>query len=269
MASNPSNFRLYRYNPSIGASVVFIILFIIASGFHTYKAARTRTWFLIPFVVGGYFEWIGYIGRAISATEAPAFTLSPYILQTLLLLIAPTLFAASIYMELGRIILLTNGDAYCLLPRRWLTKIFLLGDIVSFVMQGAGGGIMASGTADALTTGENIIIAGLVIQLLFFSLFVYTSLSFHLRLRRRSGSSWKLLDTNQPRRWQRHMYALYTGSGLILIRSLFRLVEYAQGNAGYLVSHEAYLYLFDAVLMVLVMVVFACVYPGELEVLAV
>ncbi|KAL4993372.1 RTA1 like protein-domain-containing protein [Aspergillus recurvatus] len=272
MASDPSDFKLYRYNPSIGAAVLFIILFIIASGLHTYQAARTRTWFLIPFVVGGYFEWIGYLGRAISATEAPAFTLSPYILQTLLLLIAPTLYAASIYMELGRVVLLTNGDAYCFLPRKWLTKIFLLGDIISFVMQGAGGGIMASGSADALTTGENIIIAGLVVQLLFFSLFVYTSLGFHLRLRRRSGSGpgcpRKLLDSNQHCRWQRHMHALYAGSGLILARSLFRLIEYAQGNDGYLVSHEVYLYLFDAVLMVLVMVVFACVYPGELEALA-
>ncbi|KAL5051088.1 RTA-like protein [Aspergillus fruticulosus] len=191
-------------------------------------------------------------GSAFLASSQKAFTLGPYILQTLLFFIAPTLYVASIYMEFGRIVLLTNGDAYCFLPRRWLTKIFLLGDIISFVMQGAG-----SGNADALTTGENIIIAGLVIQLFFFSLFVYTSLSFLLRLRRRSdgGSSSKLLDPNPACWWQRHMYALYTGNGLILVRSLFRL-------------NRVYLYLFDAVLMVLVMVIFACVYPGELEVLA-
>ncbi|KAL4989426.1 hypothetical protein BDW68DRAFT_175951 [Aspergillus falconensis] len=91
---------------------------------------------------------------------------------------------------------------------------------------------MASGNADALTTGENIIIAGLVIQLFFFSLFVYTSLSFLLRLRRRSdgGSSSKLLDPNPPCRWQRHMYALYTGNGLILVRSLFRLNRVRAGE---------------------------------------
>ncbi|KAL2817580.1 putative RTM1-like protein [Aspergillus granulosus] len=261
--TDPIDFKLYRYDPSIGAAVVFVILFLIASGIHTYQAIRTRTWFLIPFVIGGHFEWIGYIGRAISGTEAPDFTLNPYILQTLLLLIAPTLYAATIYMELGRIVLLTDGEAYCFIPRRWLTKIFLLGDTISFIMQGSGGGIMASGSVSALTTGEHIIIAGLVIQLLFFSLFVITSIKFHLGLRR--APSRKVLHSQPP--WERHMYALYMGSGLIFVRSLFRLVEYAQGNDGYLVSHEVYLYLFDAVLMVAVMGVFAWVHPSEISAL--
>jgi hypothetical protein len=76
--------------------------------------------------------------RAISGTEAPDFTTNPYILQTLLLLIAPTLYAATIYMELGRIVVLTDGEAYCFIRRRWLTKLFLIGDIISFIMQGAG-----------------------------------------------------------------------------------------------------------------------------------
>jgi hypothetical protein len=70
--------------------------------------------------------------------ERPFFSLGPYILQTLLLLIAPTLYAASIYMALGRIVLATDGEAYCWIRRKWLTKIFLLGDIISFTMQGAG-----------------------------------------------------------------------------------------------------------------------------------
>ncbi|KAL2823808.1 RTA1 like protein-domain-containing protein [Aspergillus cavernicola] len=261
MTADASEFKFYRYNPSIGAAVVFTILFIVASGIHTYQVALTRTWFLIPFVLGGYFEWIGYIGRAISGTESPDFTLNPYILQTLLLLIAPTLYAASIYMELGRIVLITDGEAYCWIRRQWLTKIFLLGDIISFIMQGAGGGIMASGSASALTTGENIIIAGLVIQLLFFSLFVYTSIRFHLGMHR--GPSPKVLHSQPP--WEKHIYALYAGSLLIFVRCLFRLIEYAQGNDGYLVSHEVFLYIFDGVLMLLVMVVFAWVHPSEIN----
>ncbi|KAL2861837.1 putative RTM1-like protein [Aspergillus pseudodeflectus] len=246
MAAEHSEFKLYRYDPSIGAAAVFIILFLAAAGIHTFQVVRTRAWFVIPFVVGGHFEWIGYIGRAISGDEAPNFTVKPYILQTLLLLIAPTLFAATIYMELGRIVLLTDGEAYCFIRRTWLTKIFLVGDIIS-----------------ALTTGENIIIGGLVMQLIFFSLFVITSIKFHLGLR--NAPSRKVLHSQPP--WERHMYALYGGSALIFVRSLFRLIEYAQGNDGYLVSHEVYLYIFDAVLMVLVMVLFAWVHPSEVHAL--
>ncbi|GKZ72480.1 hypothetical protein AnigIFM50267_008844 [Aspergillus niger] len=217
MASENSEFKLYRYDPSIAAAVVFIILFLAAAGIHTFQVARTRAWFVIPFVIGGHFEWIGYIGRAISGDEAPDFTVKPYILQTLLLLVAPTLFAATVYMELGRIVILTNGEAYCLIRRTWLTKTFLLGDIISFIMQGAGGGIMASGTPSALSTGENIIIGGLVVQLIFFSLFVITSIKFHRGVS--TTPSRRVLHSQAP--WKRHMYALYGGSALIFVRSLF------------------------------------------------
>ncbi|KAL4879318.1 putative RTM1-like protein [Aspergillus karnatakaensis] len=263
MATDHFEFRLYRYDPSVSAAVVLTVAFIIASAIHTYQVSMTRTWFMIPFTLGGYFEWIGYIGRAMSGTQSPDFTVGPYILQTLLLLIAPTLFAASIYMEFGRVVLLTDGEAYCWIRRQWLTKIFLAGDIVSFIMQGAGGGIMASGTPSALTTGENIIIAGLIVQLIFFTLFITTSLNFHLKLR--SRPSRKVLHAQPP--WERHIYALYAGSALIFVRSLFRLIEYAQGNDGYLVSHEIYLYIFDAVLMVLIMGAFGWVHPSEVNAL--
>lgn len=76
--------------------------------------------------------------RAVSASESPDWTLGPYIAQTLLLLIAPALYAASIYMILGRIILVTDGEAHSLIPKRWLTKIFVAGDVASFLLQGAG-----------------------------------------------------------------------------------------------------------------------------------
>ena len=54
-------------------------------------------------------EYIGYIGRAISSEQTPHWTLGPFIVQVVLLLVAPAFFAATIYMELGRIILLVDG----------------------------------------------------------------------------------------------------------------------------------------------------------------
>lgn len=60
------------------------------------------------------------------------------------------------------------------------------------------------------------------------------------------------------------MMALYTGSFLIMVRSIFRAVEYLQGFDGYLLRHEAYLYVFDAVLMFLVMVLFNWIHPAEI-----
>jgi len=59
-------------------------------------------------------------------------------MQSLLLLLAPALFAASIYMVLGRIILLVDGEAHSLIRAKWLTKFFVLGDVLSFLTQSAG-----------------------------------------------------------------------------------------------------------------------------------
>lgn len=121
---------------------------------------------------------------------------------------------------------------------------------------------MASGTIDALHTGENLIIGGLVVQLLFFGCFVITSAIFHRRMCKNPTS--KILVQSMP--WERQLYALYGASLLILVRSVFRLIEYAQGNDGYLISHEVYLYVFDSVLMLATMVVTAWIHPSEIMV---
>jgi len=41
-------------------------------------------------------------------------------------------------MLLGRIILVTDGESHSLIRKRWLTKIFVIGDVISFLLQGAG-----------------------------------------------------------------------------------------------------------------------------------
>jgi hypothetical protein len=38
---------------------------------------------------------------------------------------------------------------------------------------------------------------------------------------------------------------------------------YIQGNSGYLLSHEVFLYIFDALLMLAVMIMFNWVHPSE------
>ena len=47
-------FKLYRYDPSMAAAVIFIILFLLVTGLHTYQLFRTKTWFFSCFVIGGF-----------------------------------------------------------------------------------------------------------------------------------------------------------------------------------------------------------------------
>ncbi|KAL4981905.1 RTA1 like protein-domain-containing protein [Aspergillus falconensis] len=235
----------YQYYPSEAAVVLSTVLFAITTFVHLYQLFRHRTWFFIPFVVGGSFEWVGYIGRILSSQK------------TLLLLLAPVLFAASIYMMLGRIVIFLDAEQFCVFRKKWLSKFFVSGDISSFTVQAAGGGAMASGSLSLVHNGEKIVTAGLVIQILF-EFFIITCAIFHMCVDKfpterslESGSSWR-----------KHLAILYTANILIMIRPVFRLIEYAMGNNGYLLRREAFLHVFDGLLILVVMILFNTVHPS-------
>ena len=136
--ANYSDFKFYRYDPSLAAAIVFAILFLLTSLLHIYQLVRSRTWYLTALVIGGIMETIGYIGRILSSRQTPNWTLGPFIIQSTFLLIAPSMFTASIYMVLGRIIVAVDGERYSLIKKRWLTKIFVTTDIISFLVLSGG-----------------------------------------------------------------------------------------------------------------------------------
>lgn len=100
----------------------------------------------------------------------------PYVIQSIFTLIPPSLFAASIYMTLGRIMrgLGPKGEMCSIIKIRWLTTIFVVGDVFAFLIQASGAGMMAAGDDPSL--GENAVIGGLLIQIIFFGLFVVAAI---------------------------------------------------------------------------------------------
>jgi hypothetical protein len=182
-------------------------------------------------------------------------------MQAILILVAPALYAASIYMVLARLIRAINAEHLSIVPVRWLTKIFVTGDVISFAMQAGGGGIQSAGTLELYNLGEKIIIVGLFVQIVIFGFFVVTTITLHRRVV--ANPTPAALAEAVP--WTRHVYVLYSSSCLILVRSIFRVIEYLQGNGGYLISHEVFLYIFDALLMACVMAILGVWYIGDLE----
>ncbi|KAJ5545844.1 hypothetical protein N7494_003429 [Penicillium frequentans] len=254
------NFTYYYYTPSAAAAAIFIVLFGLSTLLHFYQLVRTRTWFMIPFLIGGILETIGYVGRLLSSRESPNFTEGPYVIQSALILIAPAFFAASIYMTLGRIIFMTDAEKCSVVKLRWLTKIFVAGDVLSFLMQASGAGLMVANSSSP-STGEHVIIGGLFVQIVFFGLFTITAVVFQARISKSpTGRSIELGDI-----WPRHMTALYISSILILVRSVVRVVEYLQGYSGYLMKHEVFIYVFDALLMFFVTLVLQYSHPSEIN----
>lgn len=121
---------------------------------------------------------------------------------------------------------------------------------------------MAAGTVAAMNTGANIVIGGLVIQLLFFGFFVVVSAVFHWRMKGRASSQVSPPSNGRNKTWESMMWALYAACFLILVRSIFRVAEFVEGNDGFIMRREYLLYIFDACLMALTGIVLAVVYPG-------
>lgn len=187
----------------------------------------------------------------------------------MLALVAPALFAATIYMTLGRLIRVLHADHHSLIKTSRLTTVFVLFDILSFLIQSSGAGMIATkvketknGTkADPSSSrlGQGLVLAGLFLQIVFFAFFVVIAGVFHRRI------SLQPTQTSQGiLGWKPHMNALYGSSALVLLRNVIRVVEYIQGYNGYIRSHEWVLYVFDALLMFAIIVILAVVYAPSL-----
>ncbi|CCF56708.1 hypothetical protein KAFR_0B04120 [Kazachstania africana CBS 2517] len=271
-----SSWQLYRYTPNKAAAGIFTALFIVATilsiltlyrcatkNKHTvYPSSSTANGFslrfyspvkligpYIPSIVGCALEVIGYIARCVSCNNQTKIT--PYVIQNVLVLIAPTLFAASIYMIFGRMSHLMFSENLMIMPARFNTTIFVLGDVVSLLMQAGGGGLMAS--ESGRVTGSHVLTGGLFVQIIFFGLFIINEFLFLFKLSRKTN------PISEKVNWKKLNIVLLFNSFLILLRSIIRVIEAIEGFDGYIQSHEWFLYIFDALLMFVLCVLHALI----------
>lgn len=185
----------------------------------------------------------------------------PHIIQSVFILVAPALFAASVYMTLGRIIRSLHAEKLSIIRVGLLTKLFVMGDIISFVVQSSGASLMAIGDGN-MKLGESVVLGGLVVQIVVFGIYVITSVIFH----RRINSQRPETSATFGHHWEKLLIMLYIISALIMVRSVFRVIEYIMGHDGYLLAHELTLYVFDAMLMFGAVVVFVWRFPGRIRI---
>ncbi|KAK6220695.1 hypothetical protein LQW54_001886 [Pestalotiopsis sp. IQ-011] len=186
----------------------------------------------------------------------------PYIIQSVFILLSPALFSASIYVLLGRIIQLTDGNTHAIIRNRRITKTFVTGDLVCLFMQCAAGGLMGGPRALPVLykIGNGVVIASLILQLLWFAFFVVLAALLHRAMR---GAP--TIDAQRPNlRWGRYLTTLYIVSGFVMVRSLFRAIEFIEGSGGYLQKSEALFYVFDSFLMFITVVYLHWNHPGEI-----
>jgi hypothetical protein len=133
------------------------------------------------------------------------------------------------------------------------------GDLLCLNIQSTGAGFLPK--PRLVNIGNGIIVTGLVLQVLIFAGFMWCCILFHCKFARHIRSTGQTVDVP----WESVLWMLYGTSVVISIRNIFRLVEFIAGHDSYLFLNEWPVYVFDGVLMLVVMVVFYVWYPPRLQ----
>lgn len=207
-------------------------------------------------------EMVGYVARAPSAHSPTDKNL--FIIQLTMIVLAPGIMAAACYMAVGRIILWVTPESHrnfrsLWVPARFITPTFVVFDILAFAIQLLGASILAS--ADVTDTarankGSHIVQVGLAVQLVCFGFFSFVAARF-VFVSRQFRESWPSGD------WFRLLYAINIACFIILVRSLYRMGDFSGGTRGYTKTHEWPFWVFDSLLILLVLALFNVIHPAD------
>ncbi|KAN0102697.1 RTA1 domain containing protein [Hyaloscypha variabilis] len=243
-----------NFVPSKTAAYAYMALFSLSAFVHFIMMFPLRAAFFIPLILGCAMEAGGYYCRAWSASNTHE--ILPFVISSLLILAAPPMLAVTVYMTFGRIIRNLKAAAFSIISPRWLTSLFVLGDVVCLGSQLAGSVLRASDNLQTNQTGSHIVLAGLILQVVMFSFFGLLVTVFHARYTR-SGEDIGL-------GWKKHVVVLYVLSVVFVGRNIVRIVEFIQSGDGFIATHESMLYLFDGSFMLFVSILLLVVHPGRL-----
>lgn len=144
-----------------------------------------------------------------------------------------------------------------------LAMIFVVLDFGSFIVQLIGGSMAGPGQdQDAMMKGVHIYMAGIGVQEFFIVLFLILAVQFHRRMHRLDAMG---ALVGPKTHWKGLIYALYGSLLAITVRIIYRLVEFANGNdpSNPIPYHEWYMYVFDAVPMMIAIIIWSIAHPGK------
>ncbi|KAJ5946351.1 hypothetical protein N7454_003190 [Penicillium verhagenii] len=250
----------YPYTPSATAGYAFMGIFGVTTLVHIILTIPYRAAYFIPLILGGICETFGYYGRARSHQSRT--DIGSWALQEMLILCAPPLISATIYMVLGRIIRAFNAEHLSPMRPGVLTFVFVLNDIFCFCTQLGGAGVQVTGDQNIMDIGKKVVLAGLIFSLVVFIFFVLIAVTVHRRLVKTPPAGFLALE--EDLNWRRYMWGIYVACLAIMLRNLVRTVQFGASSTAGVNTSEAYIYVFDAFMMFFSMFVLVFLHPGLL-----
>jgi hypothetical protein len=266
--------QIWMYCPSYAGAIAFTTLFGLATLAHIIQMFLLKKPFAFVLVMAGIWETGGYAFRIMSVRNQA--TDGYFIGQQMLIILAPLWINAFVYMVLGRMIhyYLENDRVFNIRARR-ITVLFVLFDVVSFIIQ-ATGGMMINDEFPVSTqkAGQNIYMAGVGVQIGFIAIFMMLAIQFQRLVKREDFqggyshlSNSKLTPTYMPsqksmRQAKMLLCAVYSVLLLIIFRNTYRLIEFSRGIESDITRHEWYTWVFDSMPMLICFLIFNVFHPG-------
>ena len=209
-------------------------------------------------LVGTYAEVVGYGARIKGHWDPGNFPV--FLIMDVCIILAPIAFAAANYVIFGRLLRLVSANIpdrrFSFLPINRITTIFVTSDIISFLVQAAGAGLLLSRDSNGnpnlkmQKTGDDILIGGLCINLISFCFFSTVIIFFNISIRHVSSEKTKIM-VPQDRKYGFYplLIAIYCSVFLIIVRSIYRIIEFQGGYNTPVSNNEVLFYIFDAAAM--------------------
>jgi hypothetical protein len=151
------------------------------------------------------------------------------------------------------------------------TYVFIGADFLALLLQGIGGGIAATARdRKGSQSGTNIMIAGLISQVISMVFFFIVWGDFALRVRRNKKSG-ALARTQPPlygslrstKGFQFFQWSLFIATILIFVRCIYRVAELWDGFSGHLANDEATFMVFEGPFIITALVAMTVFHPGR------
>lgn len=257
--------------------LLFLVLMLLRSRYH---------WYNVTFILGFGFQAGGFGLRILAFSDNTK--MMYYAGQSFLLTLSPAFIMAGIYFLFAQCVIV-HGKQYSVLKPMWYSYFFIGCDIVSLLVQGAGGALAqsATDTGKSASLAMWVMFAGIMIQTLAMTIFLYFWFEFNHRLYFKDRDSVPGYSEYKQCTFKTYMKALFAAPSaryykktqlepfynpryshlrlgsllehfkwavsiaviLIYIRCVFRTVELKQGFEGYLATHEIYLLVLDSLMI--------------------
>ncbi|KAF6063599.1 RTA1 like family protein [Candida albicans] len=256
--------NIYGYELNRAANIIYLVVYAIIFGYTLLMCIKSKYWWYnVTFVCGYGLEFVGFLGRVLSFNDTS--NMSHYIMQSVALTIAPAFIMAGVYFLFGQLVVI-HGRQYSVLKPMWYSYFFITADVVSLLIQAAGGGIasVASSTIKINSRSDLIVdcpYGRRSISNYFKLLLNVKSVRGHRHTHLEKYYNEKFASIRQIPLFDYMVLAMTIAVIVVYIRCVYRVAELAEGWGGYLFTHEPYLMILDAAMIAIAGLIFIPFHP--------